>query len=130
MKDNLDKFHYLYSANNEVNLTIDNQKIKNSKFENLLGVKLNSKLNFTFHIYDICQKAGQELNEISKITTYMDFAKRRLIVNPFFFSQFNYGQLVSMCHNRLNNNKIYCLYERCFRLIYNDKKSFFEDLLE
>ena len=130
MKDNLDKFHYLYSANSEVNLTIDNQKIKNSKFENLLGVKLNSKLNFTSHIYDICQKAGQELNEISKITTYMDFAKRRLIVNPFFFLQFNYNQLVWMCHNRTNDNKIYCLYERCFRLIYNDKKSFFEDLLE
>ena len=35
-----------------------------------------------------------------------------------------------MCHNRTNNNKIDRLHERCLRLIYNDKKSSFEDLLE
>ena len=35
-----------------------------------------------------------------------------------------------MCHNRTNNNKINCLHERCLRLIYNDKKSSFENLLE
>ena len=75
------------------------QKIKNSKFEKLLGIKLDSKLNFNSHIHDICQKAGQKLNAISRITPYMDFAKRRLQVNAFFYSQFNYCQLVWMCHN-------------------------------
>ena len=46
------------SSNNEVSLTIENQKIKNSKFEKLIGTKLDSKLNFNSHIHDICQKAG------------------------------------------------------------------------
>ena len=92
----------------------------------MLGIKLDSKLNFNSPIHDICQKAEQKLNAISRITLYMDFAKRRLLVNAFFYSQFNYCQLVWMCHNRTNNNKIHRLHERCFRLIYNDKK----DLLE
>ena len=35
-----------------------------------------------------------------------------------------------MYHNRTNNNKTNRLHERCLRLIYNDKKSFFKDLLE
>ena len=60
----------------------------------------------------------------------MDFAKRRLLVNAFFYSQFNYSQLVWMCHNRTNNNKINRLHERCLRLIYNDRKPSFKDLLE
>ena len=60
----------------------------------------------------------------------MDFAKRRLIIKAFFYSQFNYSQLVWMCHNRTNNNKINRLQERCLRLIYNDKKPSFEDLLQ
>ena len=60
----------------------------------------------------------------------MDFAKRRLLVNAFFCSQFNYCQLVWMCHNRTNNNKINHLHERCFRLNYNNKKLSFNDLLE
>ena len=130
MKANPDKCHFLCNSNNEVSLTIETQKIKNSKFEKLLGIKLDSKLNFNSHIHDICQKAGQKLNAISRVTPYMDFAKRRLLVNAFFYSQFNYCQLVWMCHNRTNNNKINRLHERCLRLIYNDKKSYFKDLLE
>ena len=44
--------------------------------------------------------------------------------------QFNYCQLVWMCHNCTKNNKINRLYERCVLLIQNDKKFFFEELLE
>ena len=35
-----------------------------------------------------------------------------------------------MCHNRTYNNKINRLHERCLQLIYNDKRSSFEDPLE
>ena len=130
MKANADKCHFLSNSNSEVSLTIETQKVKSSKFEKLLGIKLDSKLNFNSHIHGICQKAGQKLNAISRITPYLDLAKRRLLVNTFFYSQFNYCQLVWMCHNRTNNNKINRLHERCLRLIYNDKKSSFADLLE
>ena len=88
----------------------------------MLGIKLDAKLSFNSHIHDNCQKAGQKLNAISRKTHYMDFAKRRLLVNTFFYSQFKYCQLVWMCHNRTNNNKINRLHERCLRLIYNEEK--------
>ena len=91
---------------------------------------MDSKLNFNSHIHDICQKAGQKLNAISRITPYTGFAKWCLLVNAFFYSQFNDCQLVWMYHNRTNNNKTNRLHQRCLRLIYNDKKSFFKDLLE
>ena len=60
----------------------------------------------------------------------MDLNKKRLAVNAFFMAQFNYCQLIWMCHNRTYNNKINRLHERCLRLIYNDKRSSFEDLLK
>ena len=44
--------------------------------------------------------------------------------------QFNYCQLVWMCHNGTKNNKINRVHESCLRLIYNDKKYSFEELLE
>ena len=130
MKANPDKCHFLCNSNIEVGLTIETQKIKNSKFEKLLGIKLDSKLNLNSHIHDICKNAGQKLNALFRITPYTDFVKRRLLVNAFFYSQFNYCQLVWMCHNRTNNNKINRLHERCLRLIYNDKKSSFKNILE
>ena len=45
-------------------------------------------------------------------------------------TQSNYCPLIWMCHNRTYNNKINRLHERCLRLIYNDKYSSFENLLE
>ena len=35
-----------------------------------------------------------------------------------------------MLHSRKNNNKIKHLHERCLRLLYNDKKSGYKNLLE
>ena len=49
MKANSDKCHLLCSSNREVSLTVENQATKNSKFEKLLGIKLDSKLNFNSH---------------------------------------------------------------------------------
>ena len=54
MKANPDKCHFLCNSNSEVSLTIETQKIKSSKFEKLLGSKLDSKLNFNSYIHDIC----------------------------------------------------------------------------
>ena len=48
----------------------------------------------------------------------------------FFMAQLNYCPLIWMCHNRTYNNKISRLQERFLQLIYNDKRSSFEDLLE
>ena len=45
-------------------------------------------------------------------------------------SPFNYYQLVWMCYNGTKNNRINRLHERCLPLIYNDKKSSLEQLLE
>ena len=39
MKADPDKCHFLCNSNSEVSLTTETQKIKNSKFEKLLGIK-------------------------------------------------------------------------------------------
>ena len=59
----------------------------------------------------------------------MGYSKRKLFMNVFFTSQFNYCPLIWMCHSRSNNRKINMLHERCLRIIYNDKQSSFTELL-
>ena len=51
-------------------------------------------------------------------------------MNSFFNAQFNYCPLIWMLHSRKNNNKTKHLHERCLELIYCDKKSSNEILLE
>ena len=77
-----------------------------------------------------CKKASLKLNALSRTTPHLDFKKKKLLINSFFISQFNYCPLIWMCHNRTKNSKINRLHERCLRLLYNDKKSSFHDLLE
>ena len=50
-------------------------------------------------------------------------------MNAFFKSEFNYCPAIWMFHSCSLNKKIYELHERCLRIIYNDKHSNFEKLL-
>ena len=59
----------------------------------------------------------------------MGATKKRIIMNAFLKSQFNYCLLVWMCCNRSLNTKINRLHKRCLRIVYNDKKSSFNELL-
>ena len=45
-------------------------------------------------------------------------------------SQFNYCPLVWMCHSRGLNNKINNIHKRALRIVYQDKKSNLQDLLQ
>ena len=51
-------------------------------------------------------------------------------MRAFITSQFSYCPLVWMCHSRTVNNKINKLQERGLLLVYNDRQSTFEELLD
>ena len=130
MKSNADKCHLLISTSNTVNIKIGNVDITNSACEKLLGVKFDYKLTFDDHISDLCKRASRKIHALARVTPYMNTSKKRILMNAFFKSQFSYCPLVWMCHSRANNNKINRLHERCLRIIYSDKQSSYETLLE
>ena len=130
MKGNVDKFHFLVSPSQKVSLNVNNFKIKNSDCEKLLGVKFDSKLRFDQHITDLCRRTSRKIYALAGVTPFMNLSKRRLLMNSFFKTQFNYCPLIWMGHNRENNKKINRLHKRCLRTIYNDKQSSFNELLE
>ena len=113
MRIKADKCHLLVSTNNIVKIKIGNFDITNSKSEKLLGVKFDHKLSFDDHISELCKKASRKINALSRVASYMNISKRRILMNAFFKSQFSYCPLVWMCHSRANNDKINTLHERC-----------------
>ena len=100
MNSNPDKCNLIYSTIKKVRLIAENKEINNSTHEKLLGVTIDSKLSFNTHVDHICKKASLKLNAWLRITSHLDFKKKKLLINSFFMSQFNYCQLISMCHNR------------------------------
>ena len=96
---------------------------ENSKCEKLLGVKLDWQLNFDELFSDVCKGASEKLNALARIAPFIRLSKRRILINPFFYSKFNCCFLIWICHSRTNNIERNRLHEICLRII--SKQSLF-----
>ena len=73
---------------------IDKIQLENILSGKMLGIIIDSKLNLKEHLKEIIKKASRKVNVLSRITPYMNLTKRKLLMNSFFTSQFNYFPLV------------------------------------
>ena len=129
-KANPDKFHLLLSDNDEEHyIKVENYSIQNSKSEKMLGIILDNGLTFNSHVSKICDKASQKLHALSRVSSFMNFTKRKVLMLAFINSQFGYCPLVWMFHSRKLNNRINNIHERALRIVYKDFASTFTELL-
>ena len=77
----------------------------------------------------MCKRGSAKLNALARISDYMDLPKLRVIMKSFLTSQFGYCPLIWMFLSRALNNKINSIHERALKIIYNNSKSTFEELL-
>ena len=103
--------------------------ISNSTNEKLLGITIDSALNFDTHINNLCKKANQKFHALARLSNYMDKDKLRLIMKAFITAQFSYCPLVWMFHSRGLNKRINRIHEKSLRLVYNDNISSFDEFL-
>ena len=90
MKGNTNKCHLILSFNDSNEVKIGNSLIKRSNCEQLLGVKIDTKLTFDDHIKDQWKKANSKVGALGRVTQYMGLAKTKLLMNSFFAPKFNY----------------------------------------
>ena len=77
MKANADKCHIIVTRDTDVTAKIREFDVKNSREEEIAGVKIDSKLSFENHVSSLCKKASQILHALARI-------------KAFITSQFNY----------------------------------------
>ena len=75
---------------------IGSKEIKVAPQVKLLGVEIDSKLNFEQHINRICKSAANQLNALIRLKRFLGFLERKALVNRFVLSNFNYCTLVWM----------------------------------
>ena len=122
LKPNADKYHLLLSSQDkELHLTIENEKIKNSNQEKLLGITIDNNFSCIPHVRKICRQASKKLHALARICTFMTQNKRKIIMKAFIESQFNYCLLVWMFHgNRGLNDAMNKIHEQALRLVYSN----------
>ena len=113
---NSGKSHFLISPYEKRSLKIHDSIIASSSSEKLLGVLIDSELNFYDHITRLCSKANQKLSALARVSKYMTLQKRRLLMSSYITSHFNYCPLVWMIHSRKLSKKINKVQERALRI--------------
>ena len=102
MKLNQEKCHLLVSGHKHETVwaKIGETKIWESNKQKLLGVVIDRNLNFDECVFDLCKKAGRKLSVLARLSTYMSFEKRKILLKAFIESQFGYCRLTWMFYGR------------------------------
>ena len=95
----------------------------------MLGLDIDRNLNFNEHVSSLCRKASNKLSVLARLSNFMSFKQRRILLKTFIESQFGYCPLVWMFHSRRVNNKTNHLHERSLPIVYKDNYSSYVDLL-
>ena len=103
---NAGKCHLLTSSNTPVDIHISNNEILNEERVKLLGVNLEGRLNFDFHVNTLLKKASKKYHALARVCNYMNKKQPCILMNAFIASQFSYCPLFWMSHSRAMSNRI------------------------
>ena len=91
----------------------------------MLGVHIDSKLNFYLHIYFVYKPASSQLKALVWLERSIGHEKRFVFVNNFIHSNFNCCPFVWMFLSKRSLNKIENLRKRALRFVLDDYTFFF-----
>ena len=95
----------------------------------LLSIQLDDKLNFSLHASNICKSVANQLNALTRLNNFLRFEGKRVLINRYFMSNFNYCPLVWMFSNAKSLKKSGNLQKRALRFLYNNYQLSYEELL-
>ena len=111
-------------------IKIDNKAVKVKSLVKLLGVQTDAELNFNLHIANICRSAANQLNALTRLRKFLGFEEKKVLINSYFHSNFNYCPLARMFSHAKSLKKVEALQKRAFRFLYNDYNSPLEEILK
>ena len=91
---------------------------------------IDEKMNFNLHIHKICLTYANQLNALVRLKRFLGNEERKVLINSFVLSNFNYCALVWMLTNAKSVHKIEAIQKRTLRFMLNDHESSYEGLLK
>ena len=85
---------------------IENNILKPTNFVKLLGVTIDSKLNFDQHIATVCSTASQKVKALFRILSFLDINCAKRLMDSYILSTFCYCPLIWMFCSKHSNNMI------------------------
>ena len=134
MEANPAKFQFMIASSTNienVEIIIDNNvTIKSEPFVKALGVYIDNRLTFNEHVKQCSKKAARQLNALSRISKYLSLNAKKHIFRSFIMSNFTYCSIVWHFCGVKNNSKLEKIQERALKIVYNDRESNYQELIE
>jgi len=125
MMANPSKFQLIILSKNKepiiTTIKLKGKVIKSQESVVLLGITFDHKLKFYIHIKDLCQKASGQLNALFRLKSYLSHDSKKLSVNSFILSNFNYCPLIWHFSDYNSKRKIESIQKRAYRFIGQEK---------
>lgn len=131
MAANPAKFQIMFLGTKEYipDFYIQGVKTSSSDCVKLLGVVIDSNLNFQKHVSTICNKAGGKTKALLRIKPYISSKTAMSICNAYILSQFNYCQVIWMGCDKTTKTKIDKVHLRALRAVHGNFNSSLSELL-
>jgi exonuclease III len=82
------------AVRDKINVKINNKSLTPEDRVKLLGLIIDNNLKFGIHVKTLCQKAGCQLNALSRLRSSLDMDSAMSIYKTFVLSNFNYTPTV------------------------------------
>ena len=128
---NPEKFQAIFinCVENDIKIEIDGIKLSSEDHVELLGVNLDSKLNFEIHIQQICFKAGNHLIVLKRLSPFINCKDRMAIFRSFILCHFEFCSVVWHFCGKTSIRRMEKIQERALRFVYGDYDTTYHDLL-
>ena len=130
LKSNAGKCNLITNSTSAVEIQIENTIISSIKRVKLLGLHIDGRLDFDYHVNQICKKASKKIHTLSRICKYMGQNKQRMFLKAFMISQLSCCSFLWMFQSRNTKNRVNKIQERALRFAYDDSPYLgFDELL-
>ena len=122
LKANSGKSHAMLITDNELKINVKCSPLSNEKIVKLLGVTVDNKLSFEPHLNLVCTKVSQKRQALARVSKFIKEEDKGYHEGICYVE-------VQLLASRTLNNKVNKPHERVLRLVYKDRQSTLEDLL-
>ena len=112
---NVEKSNLIVATKENLELEVSCCSIRIEDSVKLFGIHINNKLNFDYHVNQLCKKASKKLHALARIAKYMDINKQRMLMKVFVSSEFSYCPLTWMFHSRKMQHRINSIQKRTLK---------------
>ena len=134
MKANAEKFKFIIfdkkcEYTND-HIEIDNKMVQNDCNVKLLGLNIDCRLNFTYHVNELCSKAGRKLKVLARLSKTVDTESKLMLFHSFILSQFEYSSMLWHFCKSDDTKMVEKIQKQALRYVFNDYDSSYSELLQ